>query len=37
MAPSRPAVFSEQIGLVMVSGAAIVAGIVLIVYLFTGT
>ncbi len=35
MAPSRPAVFAEQIGLVMVSVAAVVAGIVLLVYLFS--
>ncbi len=35
MAPSRPAVFPEQIGLIMVSVGAVVAGIVLLVYLFT--
>lgn len=33
MAPSRPAVFPEQYGLVMVSVGAVVAGIVLVVYL----
>jgi hypothetical protein len=35
MAPSRPAVFPEQIGLVMVSVGAVIGGIVLLVYLFT--
>ncbi len=34
MAPSRPAIFPEQIGLVMVSVGAVVAGVVLVVYLF---
>jgi hypothetical protein len=34
MAPSRPAVFPEQVGLVLVSVGAVVAGIVLLVYLF---
>lgn len=33
MAPSRPAVFPEQVGLVMVSIAAVVAGVALVVYL----
>ncbi len=33
MAPGRPAVFPEQIGLVMVSVAAVVAGVALVVYL----
>jgi hypothetical protein len=35
MAPSRPAVFPEQIGLVMVSVVAVVGGIALLVHLLT--
>lgn len=34
MAPSRPAVFPGQYGLVMVSVAAVVAGVALIVWLY---
>lgn len=33
MAPSRPAVFPEQYGLVLVSVGAVVAGCVLVAYL----
>jgi hypothetical protein len=33
MAPSRPAVFPEQIGLVLVSVGAVIAGVVLVAYL----
>jgi hypothetical protein len=32
MAPGRPAVFPQQIGLVMVSVGAVVVGVVLVVY-----
>jgi hypothetical protein len=32
MAPGRPAVFPQQIGLVMVSVGAVVIGVVLVVY-----
>lgn len=32
MAPGRPAVFPEQIGLAMVSVAAVILGVVLVVY-----
>jgi hypothetical protein len=33
MAPSRPAVFPEQVGLVLVSVGAVIAGVALVVYL----
>ncbi len=33
MAPSRPAVFAEQIGLVMVSVGAVIGSVALVVYL----
>lgn len=33
MAPSRPAVFGEQIGLVMVSVGAVIGSVALVIYL----
>jgi len=36
MAPSRPAVFPEQYGLVLVTAAAVIAGVVLVVLLMAG-
>jgi hypothetical protein len=36
MAPSRPAVFPEQLGLVLVSAAAIGFGVYLVVRLLVG-
>jgi hypothetical protein len=34
--PSRPAVFAEQVGLLMVTALVIVGGIVLVVLVLTG-